>query len=143
MGEAATEPGTSVVFGSIVSEKLTPVASAPPLLVISIVYIIVSPGLTGVLGLAVLVAVSAAPKGEAAATFNIIAARGSLAGWPAGFNRLLLKANRSVASGESDRAFGAAGRVRAASGGDASGEESERTFRPVLRATKARTQPSK
>ena len=57
MGEIATEPTTSVVFGSIVSFKVTPVASAVPVLEMTIVYIKVSPGWAEVFRLSVLVAV--------------------------------------------------------------------------------------
>jgi hypothetical protein len=96
-----------------------------------------------VLGLAVLVAVSTAPKGEAAATFNIRMAGWSLAGRATVVKRPPLSADRPVAIGEADAAFAVAGRVRATSGDDTPSEESERTFRPVLRATKARTALSK
>ena len=57
MGDDLSELATSVVLASIVSKKFTPVASAVPVLETTTVYIIVSPGFTGVLRLSVLVAV--------------------------------------------------------------------------------------
>src|SRR5437870_1460765 len=72
MGELLSVPPTSVVLGSIVSENVTPVASAMPVLEITTVYMIVSPGLAfagSTLGrLSVLVAVIVGPAGLAGET---------------------------------------------------------------------------
>ncbi|HXU37509.1 MAG TPA: hypothetical protein VN937_14200 [Blastocatellia bacterium] len=71
------------------SVKLTFIASVVPVLVITTVYIIVSPGLAGVPGLSVLVAVRAGPTGGSGVGEVIVREIGPAAGVAVALTRAL------------------------------------------------------
>src|SRR5215510_5423709 len=150
MGETFTDPATSITLASSVSINCTFKASALPVLVISIVYMMVPPGLTVALEqrLSVLVAVS-----DAATGLTALAARtpvnGAVARAISGFNdelkRELLLPSILPADDEASiprgSGFAASARETSADGESPNNAELDRMLKQLLTAMSASDPP--